>query len=163
MKKQFESKFLHYALAFKYNLNLIFYWRAEWDRKFFGFWHLKHAGKWVLGNYWRQIIFFTVPLSKIIFLCQNQSKDIFFEKNPSPPPPPEYQMDRALALWTELFIFAVLMSDDYGVFASILALILGRLTKFNRFCIYCNLTSTRSCIFVWHVTPCSPPESIIEG
>ena len=23
MKKQFESKFLHYALAFKYNLNLI--------------------------------------------------------------------------------------------------------------------------------------------
>ena len=64
------------------------FWRAERARKNFGFWHLKHADKWVLGNYWRQIIFFTVPLSKIIFFSQNQSKEIFFEKNPSPPPPP---------------------------------------------------------------------------
>ena len=44
-------------------------------------------------HYWRQIIFFTVPLSNIIFFSQNQSKGIFFEKIPSPPP--EYQMDRA--------------------------------------------------------------------
>ena len=45
-------------------------------------------------HYWRQIIFFTVPLSNIIFFSQNQSKEIFFEKIPSPSP--EYQMDRAL-------------------------------------------------------------------
>ena len=37
-------------------------------------------------HYWRQIIFFTVPLSNIIFFSQNQSKEIFFEKIPSPPP-----------------------------------------------------------------------------
>ena len=31
------------------------------------------------------------------FFSQNQSKEIFFRKNPSPPPPrPKYQMDRAL-------------------------------------------------------------------
>ena len=46
-------------------------------------------------HFWRQIIFFTVPLSNIISFSQNQSKEIFFEKIPSPPPPPEYQMDRA--------------------------------------------------------------------
>ena len=45
-------------------------------------------------HYWRQIIFFTVPLGNITFFSQNQSKEIFFEKIPSPPP--EYQMDRAL-------------------------------------------------------------------
>ena len=38
-------------------------------------------------HYWRQIIFFTVPLSKIIFLSQNQSKE-FFSKISQPPPPP---------------------------------------------------------------------------
>ena len=84
----------HYMLAFKYTLNFTLFWRAERARNFFGFWHLKHADKWVLGNYWRQIIFFTVPLSKIFF-SQNQSKEISFEKKPKPPPPPEYQMDRA--------------------------------------------------------------------
>ena len=31
-----------------------------------------------------------MPLSKIIFFSQNQSKEFFFET------PPEYQMDRAL-------------------------------------------------------------------
>ena len=65
---------------------MILFWRAERARKIFGFWHLIHADKWVLGNYWRQIIFFTVPLSKIIFFSQNRSKEFFFEKNPSPPP-----------------------------------------------------------------------------
>ena len=44
-------------------------------------------------HYWRQIIFFTVPLSNIIFFSQNQSKEFFFRKNSKPPP--EYQMDRA--------------------------------------------------------------------
>ena len=75
----------------------MFFWRAERARKFFGFWHVKHAAKWVLGNYWRQIIFFTVPLSKIIFKPKSE-QGIFFRKKPKPPPPPEYQMDRALAI-----------------------------------------------------------------
>ena len=55
-------------------------------------------------HYWRQIIFFTVPLSNIIFFSQNQSKEIFFEKIPSPPPP-EYQMDRALPNAMSLYMF----------------------------------------------------------
>ena len=71
-----------------------YFFRQPKDGLFFGFWHLKHADKWVLGNYWRQIIFFPVPLSKIIFFSQNQSKEIFFRKK-TQAPPPEYQMDRA--------------------------------------------------------------------
>ena len=35
-----------------------------------------------------------MPLSKINFLSQNQSKEIFFQNIPATPPPPEYQMDR---------------------------------------------------------------------
>ena len=38
-------------------------------------------------HYCRQIIFFTVPLSKFIFFSQNQSKEIFFQNIPGPPPP----------------------------------------------------------------------------
>ena len=67
MKKQFESKF---HSARQKNI----------------FWHLKHADKWVLGNYWRQIIFFTVPLSKIIFFNKSEQGN-FFRKKPKPPPP----------------------------------------------------------------------------
>ena len=39
-------------------------------------------------HYWREV-FFTVPLSKIVF-SQNQCKDYFSKKkkNPTPPPPP---------------------------------------------------------------------------
>ena len=42
-----------------------------------------------------RLFFFTVPLSKFIFFTQNESKEIFFQYIPGPPPP-EYQMDRAL-------------------------------------------------------------------
>ena len=44
-------------------------------------------------HYWRQIIFFTVPLSKFIFLVKIRARN-FFSKI-SQPPPPEYQMDHA--------------------------------------------------------------------
>ena len=47
MKKQFESKFQHEALALKYNLNSIIVWR------------LKHADKWVLGNAIGDRLFFS--------------------------------------------------------------------------------------------------------
>ena len=93
-KKQFENVNSNITLAFEYNLNLILFWRAERARKIFGVWHLKYADKWVLGNYWRQIIFFTVPLSKIIFLAKIRARK-FFSKKTQAPPPPEYQMDRA--------------------------------------------------------------------
>ena len=81
-------------------------------------------------RYWRQIIFFTVPLSKIIFFSQNQSKEIFFEKIPSPPPPPpEYQMDRALGLaenlrvgrmtgTRHLFYFGLKQENLYGIMST---------------------------------------------
>ena len=38
-------------------------------------------------HYWRQIIFFTVPLSKFIFLVKMRARN-FFSKISQPPPPP---------------------------------------------------------------------------
>ena len=62
---------------------LIIFWRANQLISDFGL------------HYWRKIFFFTVLLSKIIFLSKNQSKEIFFQTIQGPP---EYQMDRALKL-----------------------------------------------------------------
>ena len=67
------------SLSFQFDIILA----SGASQKMFGFWHLKHADKWVLGNYWRQIIFFTVPLSKIFFSEQG----IFFRKKNQAPPP----------------------------------------------------------------------------
>ena len=80
----------------KYNLNLlIINWRAKRARNFFLDFDVSNQPVSEFGlHYWRQIIFFTVPLSKFIFFSQNQSKDFFFRNIPAPPL--EYQMDRAL-------------------------------------------------------------------
>ena len=40
-------------------------------------------------------LFFHSSIEQDYFFSQNQSKDFFVKKNPSPPPPPEYQMDHA--------------------------------------------------------------------
>ena len=41
--------------------------------------------------------FFHCAIEQVYFFSQNQSKEIFFQNIPvTPPPPPEYQMDRAL-------------------------------------------------------------------
>ena len=51
-----------------------------------------------ISEFWVTIgdrfIFFTVPLSKIIFLPKSVQGNFFRKKNQAPPPP-EYQMDRA--------------------------------------------------------------------
>ena len=58
----------------------------------FGFYRLKPADKWVwVALFETDYFFFTVPLSKIIFLSQNHSKDFFPRKIPAPPPPPHTQ------------------------------------------------------------------------
>ena len=44
-------------------------------------------------------------MSKFIFFSQNQSKDFFFQNIPGPP---EYQMDRALAIisqWNTTYMY----------------------------------------------------------
>ena len=87
------------------NINLITaFWRAMLARRKFWILMSQTCRQVSFGlRYWRQIIFFTVPLSKIIFFSQNQSKEIslskiiffsqnqskeiFFEKILSPPPP----------------------------------------------------------------------------
>ena len=43
--------------------------------------------------------FFHIAIEQNYFFSQNKSKEMFFGKNLSPPPP-EYQMDRALDLYT---------------------------------------------------------------
>ena len=40
-----------------------------------------------------RLLFFHCAIEQDYFLSQNQSKEIFFYKNPSLPPPAEYQMD----------------------------------------------------------------------
>ena len=91
-----ENQFLKWCAGNKYNLNkLIIIWRAKRARKFFLDFDVSNQPISEFGlHYWRQIIFFTVPLSKFIFFSQNQSKEFFFQNSPGPPPP-EYQMDRA--------------------------------------------------------------------
>ena len=86
-----ENQFLKWRAGNKYNLNkLIIIWRAKRARNFFLDFDVsnQHISEFELHycQYWRQIIFFTVPLSKFIFFSQNQSKEIFFKNSPAPPP-----------------------------------------------------------------------------
>ena len=61
MQKQFESKFLHDALLFWFNLNiLVVSWRAKRTRRKLGFWRLKLVelvDKRVLGEAIGDILF----------------------------------------------------------------------------------------------------------
>ena len=80
-KKQFENKFLHDALAFKYNLNV----------KSFGFWRLKLADQWVLGLYaiasiGDRLFFSLCHWARFFFLLSKSKQGIFFQKIAKPPP-----------------------------------------------------------------------------
>ena len=89
MKKQFESKLQHDALACKYNFNVSL-GSGERSEKTIIDVDASNVPISEFGlHHWRQIMF--EALSSII-LSQNQSKEIFLRKKPKPPP--EYQMDR---------------------------------------------------------------------
>ena len=49
---------------------------------------------WVWVTLLETDYFFHCAIEQVYFFSQNQSKEIFFQNSPAPPPP-EYQMDRA--------------------------------------------------------------------
>ena len=97
MKKQFESKFQHYALAFKYNLNLIFTGERSEPENFLDF----DISNMPVSEFWVTIgdrLIFYGAIEQDYFFQPKSEQGIFFEKKKQAPPPPPHRISNGPCL-----------------------------------------------------------------